>query len=191
MELGLDVAVADHDGPLDDDRAEAEVRLEALFEKHGGAVLARTLRLTCGDVGWAEDVVQETFLRAWHRWDRMTADHGRVRAWLMRVAHNLVMDGYRLARRQREEATLDEVAEQAMPEPTDQILSSCLVRDALRRLPDGHRKALEATYLNDQTTEQAARALNLPVGTVKSRVFYGLRMLRSILDTNAPVNAAA
>jgi RNA polymerase sigma-70 factor (ECF subfamily) len=48
-------------------------------------------------------------------------------------------------------------------------------------LPDGHRIALEATYLRDQTAEQAARQLNLPVGTIKSRVFYGIRMLRSII----------
>lgn len=190
-EFGLNEAGPDHDGPHDDDRAEAEARLRALFDEHRAAVFARALRLTRGDVGWAEDVVQETFLRAWHRWDRMTSDHGRVRAWLMRVAHNRVMDGYRLVRRQREEVALEDVAELAMPEPTDQILSSYLVRDALRRLPDRHRLALEAVYLNDQTTEQAARALNLPVGTIKSRVFYGLRMLRSILDADTPVNAAA
>jgi RNA polymerase sigma-70 factor (ECF subfamily) len=176
----------------DGDRAEAEARLNALFDEHRTAVLARTLRLTGGDLGWAEDVVQETFLRAWRRWDRMTADHGRVLAWLVRVAHNLVMDGYRSARHQHEEMAPEEVTEVAIPEATDQILSACLVRDALRRLPDGHRLALEATYLDDQTAEQAAHALNLPVGTVKSRVFYGLRMLRSIMDVDAaPADVAA
>jgi RNA polymerase sigma-70 factor (ECF subfamily) len=157
------------------------LRLQSLFDEHRGAVYARVLRLTGGDAGWAEDVVQETFLRAWRRWDRMTADHGRVRAWLLRVAHNLVMDGYRAARRQRDEVPIEDVHDLALPESTDQILSACLVRDALRQLPDGHRIALEATYLHDQTAEQAARQLNLPVGTIKSRVFYGIRMLRSII----------
>ena len=45
---------------------------------------------------------------------------------------------------------------------------------------------LEATYLCDQTVAQAARTLNLPSGTVKSRMFYGLRMLRSIIQIEAP-----
>jgi RNA polymerase sigma-70 factor (ECF subfamily) len=169
----------------------AEVRLDQLLDEHRTAVYRRTLRLTGGDAGWAEDVVQETFLRAWRNWDRMTPEHGRVRAWLIRVAHNLVMDGYRSARLHRDHVSIDEVQEPAMPESTDQILSACVVREALRHLPDSHRAVLEATYLRDQTAEQAARQLNLPVGTVKSRVFYGLRMLRSIINQPAPTDAMA
>lgn len=165
-------------------------RLNQLLDEHRNVVFLRTLRLTHGDAAWAEDVVQETFLRAWRHRDRMTPEHGPVRAWLLRVAHNLVMDGYRSARL-RDHVSIDEVQEPAMPEATDQILSACVVRDALRHLPEGHRVVLEATYLRDQTAEQAARQLNLPVGTVKSRVFYGLRMLRSIIDQAAPADALA
>lgn len=171
--------------------APPEARLEALFDEHRSVVFARTLHLTRGDAGWAEDVVQETFLRAWRRWDRMTSEHGQVRAWLMRVAHNLVMDGYR-STRMRFEVPLDEAQDLLpLPESTDQILAACLVREALRHLPERHRRALEATYLRDQTAIQAARQLDLPVGTVKSRVFYGIRMLRSIMDVDAPLEAAA
>ncbi|HWR46870.1 MAG TPA: sigma factor [Pseudonocardiaceae bacterium] len=64
-------------------------------------------------VGWAEDVVQETSLRAWRRWEHMTPEHGSVRGWLMRVAHNMVMDRYRSARMLRGEMTLDEAREVA------------------------------------------------------------------------------
>jgi RNA polymerase sigma-70 factor (ECF subfamily) len=81
----------------------------------------------------------------------------------------------------RGEVQLDEVAEVAMPESTDQILTAHVVSEALYRLPERHRRALQATYLNDRTAAQAALELNLPVGTVKSRVFYGLRMLRSMV----------
>lgn len=162
--------------------AAAEARLETLIDEHYPAVLSHALYLTCGDTAWAEDVVQETFVRAWRHWERMTPEHGSVRGWLMRVTHNLVMDGYRSARMRRGEVPLDEAEEVALPEWTDQILSAHLVREALRHLPDVHRRALEATYLCDQTAAQAARRLDIPVGTVKSRVFYGLRMLRSIMD---------
>ncbi|HEY3683378.1 MAG TPA: sigma-70 family RNA polymerase sigma factor [Streptosporangiaceae bacterium] len=158
----------------------AAARLEALIGAHRGAVFAQAIRLTSGDVGWAEDVVQETFLRAWRHWDRLTPEHGPVRGWLTRVAHNLVMDGYR-TRARRGEVPLSGLDEPALPEPADQILTAHLVRQALRRLPYAHRRALEATFLSDRTTVQAAHRLNVPVGTVKSRVFYGLRTLRSTM----------
>lgn len=172
-------------------RGEADGRLEYLVNEYWNAVFAHALRLTRGDAAWAEDVAQETFVRAWRHWKQMTPEHGSVRGWLMRVAHNLVMDKYRLARARRGEVPLDEVDDVALPEPTDQILSAYLVREALGRLPDVHRRALEITYLDDQTTTQAARQLNVPVGTVKSRVFYGLRMLRSIMEVDGPSTAAA
>jgi RNA polymerase sigma-70 factor (ECF subfamily) len=168
----------------------AEARLEGLVAEHRRAVFAHALPLTRGDAGWAEDVVQETFLRAWRHWEKMTPEHGSVRGWLMRVAHNLVMDGYRSPRMRRGEVPIDVVDDVVVPESTDQILSSHLVREALRHLPEPHRQALEATYLRDQTTAQAARTLNVPVGTVKSRVFYGLRMLRSIMEVEARGAAA-
>jgi RNA polymerase sigma-70 factor, ECF subfamily len=169
----------------------AEARLQTLIDEHRAAVFNYACHLTFGDADWAEDVVQETFLRAWRRWEHMTPEHGSVRGWLARVAHNLVMDGYRSARMRLGEVPLDDAAEIALPELTDQVLSAHLVREALRRLPDVHRRALEATFLSDQTTAQAARQLNVPVGTVKSRVFYGLRMLRSVLDITAPADTAA
>ena len=170
---------ADVDDAADIGDDAAEALLEILVREHRQAVFAQALILTRGDAGWAEDVVQETFVRAWRRWEHMTPEHGSVRGWLMRVAHNLVMDGYRSARMRRGEVPLDDTAEVALPESADQILSAHLVREALHRLPDVHRQALEATYLCDQTTAQAARQLNVPVGTVKSRVFYGIRMLRA------------
>ncbi|HEX3786531.1 MAG TPA: sigma-70 family RNA polymerase sigma factor [Pseudonocardiaceae bacterium] len=167
-----------------------EVRLEALIDEYRAAVFNYTRRLTCGDVDWAEDVVQETFLRAWRHRKHMTPEHGSIRGWLMRVAHNLVMDGYRSARMRRGELPLEQAGDVLLPEPTDQILSAQVVRQALHLLPERHRRALEATYLSDQTTAQAARELNVPIGTVKSRVFYGLRMLRSIMqDDELPAAA--
>ena len=159
-----------------------EVQIETLIDEHRATLFAYAIQLTSGDASWAEDVVQETFLRAWRHRNRMTPEHGSVRGWLMRVTHNLVMDGYRSARMRRGELPLDTVGEVALPESTDQILSAHVVCQALHRLPELHRQALEATYLNDQTTRQAAQVLNVPVGTVKSRVFYGLRMMRSIMQ---------
>lgn len=167
----------------------AEAWLRALYAEHHRAVYAHALRLTHGDAGWAEDVVQETFVRAWRDRERLTPELGSVRGWLLRVAHNLVIDGYR-ARTRRGEVPLDESLGAAIPGPADRIVSEQFVRQALRGLPDAHRRALEATYLSDQTTSQAAHRLDVPVGTVKSRVFYALRTLRSSMKSGAPARKA-
>ncbi|WP_030908258.1 sigma-70 family RNA polymerase sigma factor [Streptomyces sp. NRRL F-5126] len=169
----------------------AEARLEALLVEHRRVVLARTVRLTNGDTGWAEDVVQETFLRAWRHADQLTSGQGSVRGWLLRVAHNLVVDGYRSARMRYGEVPLEEAGEAESPEASDRVLTALLIRDALSRLPEAHRRAIEATYLCDWSTAQAASRLNVPVGTVKSRVFYGMRMLRSIIAAESSLATVA
>jgi RNA polymerase sigma-70 factor (ECF subfamily) len=78
----------------------------------------------------------------------------------MRVAHNLVMDGYRSARMRRGEIPHEGAEEVETAELTDQVLTAHLVQEALSHLPETHRRAIEATYLRDWTTEQAARRLN-------------------------------
>jgi RNA polymerase sigma-70 factor (ECF subfamily) len=181
---GDQVSKRDHPAPSED------TWIEELVDEHRAAVFSYARGLTRGDVGWAEDVVQETFLRAWRHRARMMPERGSVRGWLMRVAHNLVMDGYRLARMRRGELPLDEADEVALPESTDQILTAHVVGEALDRLSERHRNALEATYLSDRTAAQAALELNVPVGTIKSRVFYGLRMLRSMMRDAEAVAAA-
>jgi RNA polymerase sigma-70 factor, ECF subfamily len=162
----------------------AEQRINQVVDQHRRALFAHTLRLTLGDAGWAEDVVQETFIRAWRHWEKMTPEHGSVRGWLKRVAHNLVMDEFRSPRMRRVEVSLTTANEIALPDTTDQILSAHVVRQAMTSLPVEHRQALEATYLGDRTAVQAALELDIPVGTVKSRVFYGLRMLRSVMNAS-------
>jgi len=163
----------------------AEQRLIAIAGEHREAVLAHAVYLTRGDAAWAEDIVQETFLRAWRHWERLTPDQGSVRGWLLRVTHNLVMDEYRSVRKRRGELPLVSGDDIAVSESFDQVLSAQIVHQALDQLPRQHREVLEATYLCDQTAAQAAHRLGIPVGTVKSRVFYGLRMLRSIMPSPA------
>jgi RNA polymerase sigma-70 factor, ECF subfamily len=163
----------------------------ALVRQHRPALLAYAVRLTGGDHAWAEDVVQETFIRAWRCIDRMTGEYGSVRGWLMRVAHNVVVDGHRTRHVWLAEAGQLESELGLAEDPADQVLSSMLVDDALGLLADVHREVLEQTYLQDKTMADAARDLNLPVGTVKSRVFYALRRLRTAGAAGAGDKGAA
>jgi RNA polymerase sigma-70 factor, ECF subfamily len=153
--------------------------IRTLVRSHRPALLARAVRLTGGDHAWAEDAVQETFIRAWRHLDRMTDEHGSVRGWLMRVTHNVVMNGHRARQAQPAEPGELETDLDVVDDISDQVLSAMLVDDALAKLTDGHREVIEQTYLQDKTMADAARDLDLPVGTIKSRVFYALRQLRA------------
>ncbi|WP_261567488.1 sigma-70 family RNA polymerase sigma factor [Frankia gtarii] len=158
----------------------ADDHFDQLVRLHRTALLSYTTQLTGGDRGRAEDVVQETFLRAWHHLDRLTPDRGSVHGWLRRVAHNLVVDGYR--RRQARPTELELAPEHAevptQPDHAESVLLATTVQAALTRIWPEHRAALVEVYLRDRTCAQAATALGIPEGTVKSRVHYALRTLR-------------
>ncbi|SOD74992.1 RNA polymerase sigma-70 factor [Jatrophihabitans sp. GAS493] len=156
-----------------------EGRIRDLFDQHRQPLLDYTTRLTRGDAAWAEDVVQDTFIRAWRHLDRLTPELGSVRGWLMRVAHNRVMDGYRAARTRPVTIDFDESHGSPVEDSSEDVLRKSVVTNMLDQLPALHREAIVATILSDRTMAQAADLLGVPEGTIKSRVFYALRMLRS------------
>jgi RNA polymerase sigma-70 factor (ECF subfamily) len=153
-----------------------------VHSEHSGAVLAYALRLTAGDRHHAEDIVQETLLRAWRNADALASDGRSVRGWLMRVAHNVTVDGYRARRARPDEVGLDSVAECGVADGADRVLAAIEVSRALDRLTPEHRAVLVEVYLNDRTAPETAGILGIPVGTVKSRTYYALRVLRLLLD---------
>jgi RNA polymerase sigma-70 factor (ECF subfamily) len=162
------------------DRQSDEERFNRIVSDHRAALLSYARRLTGGDHGRAEDVLQEAFLRAWHNLERLTPERGSVGGWLRRVVHNLVVDGHRTRQSRPTELELapehdDLVAQQ---DHSEAVLLSTMMEDALRLVLPVQRATLVEVYLNDRTSAQAAAELGVPVGTVKSRVFYGLRTLR-------------
>lgn len=146
---------------------------------HQGSLLKYARRLTAGDVGFAEDVVQETFLRAWTHIERLTADRGSVLGWMRRVVHNLVMDGYRRRKGGLVEVEIEHAHAVPLPDPMTDVVNSVLVEQALRGLWPQHRATLVEVYLNDRTAAEAGAALGVPVGTVKSRLHYAVRAVRA------------
>jgi RNA polymerase sigma-70 factor (ECF subfamily) len=137
--------------------------------------------LVGGDRVRAQDVVQETMLRAWRRPDVLDQPNGSVRPWLFTVARNIVVDEWRRHRTDRD-VPLDSGAETAVDDRTDAVLDTWIVGDALTRLSADHRAVLEQCYYQGRTTAEAARMLGIPQGTVKSRAHYALRALRLALQ---------
>lgn len=158
-----------------------EELLRALCRDHAGALLNYVIRLTDGDRGRAEDIVQETLIRAWRNPAAVEPGRGSARPWLFTVALHLAIDGKR-ARRARPAEIAFAAAAVGVPDGLDRALESWLVEDALSALSPDHRAVLIETYYRGRTAAEAADVLGVPVGTVKSRSYYALRALRLALE---------
>ena len=155
--------------------------LRTLHDEHAGALWSYVVNLTNGDRGKAQDVVQETMLRAWRNPDVLDQSRGSARGWLFTVAKRIVIDDWRMAR-SRPELVTDEVPEQSVADSTDHMLDRQLVIAAMQTLSVEHREVLHECYLRGASVAQAAATLGVPPGTIKSRTHYALRALRLALE---------
>ncbi|NUS72678.1 MAG: sigma-70 family RNA polymerase sigma factor [Corynebacteriales bacterium] len=171
----------DEDVPEGDERAERFIA--ELYAAYARPLLAFVSRLTGGDRGWAEDVVQETLLRAWHNEEKLRAGgENMFRPWLMTVARRIVIDEQR--RRSSRPAETDDAQLERVPtegDTSEAVVNSITVDAAMRQLSDSHRQVLIETYFRGRSVTEAADVLQLPPGTVKSRVYYALRTMRQTL----------
>jgi RNA polymerase sigma-70 factor, ECF subfamily len=160
--------------------ASDEDLVRALYAEHAAPLLRYAVHLMNGDRQRAEDIVQETLLRAWQHPEAIA---GRpARPWLFAVARNLAIDSYRSRKARPHE--VGEAGLEVMPAPDDpeRALESWAVADALTALRPDHRMVLLETYYRGKSVAEAATALGVPAGTVKSRTFYALRALRLALE---------
>lgn len=158
----------------------AEELVRSLYEEHGRSLLAYCTRLT-GDRAAAEDVVQETLVRAWKHSADLVESKGSVRGWLLTVARNIVTDRVR-ARAVRP----PEVAESPERPPierdhSESVVNTMVVLAALDQVSPEHREVLVELYYRGRSVSEAAAVLGVPPGTVKSRSYYALRALRTVL----------
>jgi RNA polymerase sigma-70 factor (ECF subfamily) len=159
--------------------------MRQLHDEHAAALWAFCLRLTGNDRAYAEDVAQETLLRAWRNAAVLQESKGSVRSWLFTVARNIVIDEWRSKRVRREVPTgdLGELGDPpATGDRTDELLLSWVVAEALTRLSEDHRAVLLECYYRGRSVAEASRRLGVPEGTVKSRTHYALRALRLALE---------
>ncbi|MEE4592044.1 sigma-70 family RNA polymerase sigma factor [Streptomyces sp. DSM 41524] len=177
-----DAAVADERPSRSRRSTPDEQLMRALYQEHAGPLLAFVLRLVAGDRHRAEDVVQETLVRAWRNADQLSRATGSIRPWLVTVARRIVIDGHRS--RQARPQEVDPSPLELMPaeDEIDRALRLMTLTDAMQDLSDAHREVLVETYFKGRTVNEAAQTLGIPSGTVRSRVFYALRSMKLALE---------
>jgi len=159
-----------------------EELMTALYTEHYAVLLSFISRYV-RDRHKAEDLVQETLLRAWKHIDHLDTEPGRTRSYLLTIARNVVTNAWR-AEQRRPHLVTDQAAVAAAPsaDNVDQLVEGWLVAEALERLSRHHRAVVRAIYYEGRGVADAARQLSVPEGTVKSRAFYAVRALRAAFE---------
>ena len=151
-----------------------------LVSRHQSAVRTVLRRLTRGDSGLADDLAQDTFVLAWRN-IRHFRFEAKFSTWIYRIAIN----AWRSEARRKRELLLDldegELPADDTGEDMPDIVARLDLERALATLSDGERAAIAACYYADLSHEEAAQALGIPVGTVKTHVLRGKAKLKARL----------
>ena len=168
-------------GPAGVTGGEADIDITALYLTYRAPLMAFVLRLSGGDRQHAEDVVQETMVRAWREAGRLDLTGPSLMPWLTAVARRIVIDEHRRKRARPPETGQGTATDTSVDDHTTATVLRVAVADAMCQLTSSHRQILHETILRDQTVGKAAEALGIPVGTAKSRIYYALRVLEGVL----------
>jgi RNA polymerase sigma-70 factor (ECF subfamily) len=134
-----------------------------------------------GNEGLAEELVQETFVRLWRTAaGRFDVEKASVQTYLYVIARSVAAD-IRKRPSSRPLLPVEDVDLPPQPDSVDQILDSMIVREALESLGAGHARVIQLAQDEGLTQSQIAERLGLPLGTVKTRMFHGMRAMRAAL----------
>jgi RNA polymerase sigma-70 factor (ECF subfamily) len=158
----------------------AEAFVRSLQDEYARHLLAAAMRLTGGDRYWAEDVVQETMVRAWRNADKLLRERRsrNLMPWLVTVARRIVINDWHARRARPQEVDDAALALASIPDDTERVLQRVVLASALAELAPIHRKVVVEMYVRGRTVREVARIVGVPPGTVKSRVFNALRIMR-------------
>jgi len=156
-----------------------EEGLRSAFLAYSGELYGYARR-SLADAGAADEVVQETFIRAWRARERFDPELGSLRTWLFAIERRIVIDHARSRALRQTNPLPADIAQ--VGDDIERALVGWQVEEALRRLRPEHRQVLVETYYRGRSGREVAVELGIPEGTVRSRLFYALQSLRLTLD---------
>lgn len=166
--------------PTDD----ASFDVPEAFGHYGSALFAFALN-ALGDRVGAEDCVQEAYIRAWRNRDRFDASRGSARTWLFAIVRNLVIDSLRARARRPTPADSMKIEQASEPVSVDaSIVDRVALYDSLATLSPEHREVIAAVQLDGMDYQELSERTGIPVATLRTRMYYGLRALRASLGEN-------
>ncbi len=164
--------------------------LEELYDRYARVVMSFSVRML-SEPAAAEELTQEVFFRAWKQAGNYSSDRGSFVTWLLSITHNMAIDELRKRQRRPQRADLeDPVARLAMVEDGDRSVEEHAwlgalrdeVADALTTLPETQRQPIELAYFKGLTQREVAEMLDVPLGTIKTRMRLGMRKLREQME---------
>jgi RNA polymerase sigma-70 factor (ECF subfamily) len=163
-----------------------EHALREVYREHAPAVLGLATRVL-GDLGTAEDVLQDVFVRLWERPDTYDPERGALRSYLLTMTHSRAVERLRAeeSQRRRRAAAQREPANMDATDPGDDLAAratGAAVRDALAGLPAEQRKPIEMAYFGGMSYRAVAVALDEPEGTIRYRIRAGMQKMRAALQ---------
>ncbi len=186
-------------GKAERERQYRRQQFEALASQYHREVFNAALRMT-GKYADAEDLVQEALLKAYVAFDQFALGTN-FRAWILRILTNTHINRYRRACRSPETVAWEDITDGGMrrlpqesspdPLPEEEVLADIpddRIADALQQIPDEFREAVILSDMHELSYKEIAEALDIPLGTVRSRIFRGRRLLRESLAEYAKAN---
>ena len=168
---------------------DADAAIRELYSCHAKALHGYVERF-CPDRTSADDIVQETFIRAWRHLPQLSADDRPIRPWLFRVARNLLIDADRAARARPMIVPGQPAGQAGTDSGLEEILDRQLVSAALQQLSPAHQVVLVETFYRGGTMATVARELGIPHGTARSRLHYALDAMRKQLEERDAITAS-
>jgi len=160
-----------------------EEGLAAAHASYHRRMLARARRIVV-DPALAEEAVQEAFVRAWRACPTFEPANGPLLNWLLVITGNLAIDLVKARVRRPPVSSVppDETAASGRISDVDLVVLRAQLRHALTRIGEHHRHAVVETILRDRPYDDVAAELGIPAGTLRTRVHYALRQLRTVLE---------
>lgn len=161
-----------------------EEAIGLLYDHYGRALYAVALKIVKGDGELAQDILQEALINVWRNGKKYDPSKGSLFTWVLNITRNKAIDKWRSAGRKQEirgEEVFVYLAEERGIETV--LVDGIDVRDQVTKLPPEHRTLIEMAYFEGYTQDELSKKLELPLGTVKTRMRAAMRELRKLFGT--------